>query len=316
MQTYSTRLAAAVRRTRTCALVGLDPRFELLPDVVVRAAEARGGDVALSATEEFCMRLIDVVAPLVPAIKPQVAFFEQLGPAGLDVLYRVMRHARQQGLLVIADAKRGDIGSTAAAYADAWLAGEDPEAARWPADALTINPYLGGDSLTPFVETAVSRGAGVYVLVRTSNPGAADFQDCETDGRPLYARVARSVQTLAWKTLDGEYGQVGAVVGATWPEELRRLRAEMPNAPLLVPGYGSQGGQAADVRAALDGQGQGALVNSSRAINFAFRRDPWKGQFAPEAWEQAVEAATEDMIRDLAIPGPEDDGRAGTQSSG
>ncbi len=303
MKSYSSRLAARVTKTGTCALVGIDPRFELLPEPIVQAAQANGGNqdaVQVAATEEFCRRLIDVVAPLVPAVKPQVAFFEQLGPAGLEMLARVIQHARDQGLIVIADAKRGDIGSTAAAYADAWLAGEDPTAARWAADCLTVNPYLGRDSLQPFVDVAKERGAGLYVLVRTSNPGAADFQDRKTDGQTLYQGVASLIEQLSVETLDGDYGQIGAVVGATWPEELQHLRAAMPHTLLLVPGYGSQGGTAKDVMSAVDQHGQGALINSSRGINFAHAKEPFATEFGANRWEEAVEAATRKMIADLA----------------
>lgn len=302
MTSYSTRLAERIRLTNTCALVGIDPRFELLPEVIQTDARSRhSGEqaVRIAATEEFCRRLIDVVAPLVPAVKPQVAFFEQLGAEGLLMLQRVMQHARDQGLIVIADAKRGDIGSTAAAYADAWLAGTDPAAAAWPADCLTVNPYLGRDSLAPFVETAVQRGAGLYVLVRTSNPGAADFQDRQTGEQTLFSAVADMVEQLSLESLDGDYGQVGAVVGATWPEELRELRAAMPHTLLLVPGYGSQGGTAADVMSAVDEHGQGALINSSRAINFAHSKEPYASEFGDARWEEAVEAATRQMIADL-----------------
>lgn len=303
MKSYSSRLAARITETGTCALVGIDPRFELLPEPIVHAAQANGGNqdaVRVAATEEFCRRLIDVVAPLVPAVKPQVAFFEQLGPAGLEMLARVIQHARDQGLIVIADAKRGDIGSTAAAYADAWLAGEDPTAARWAADCLTVNPYLGRDSLQPFVDVAKERGAGLYVLVRTSNPGAADFQDRKTDGQTLYQGVASLIEQLSVETLDGDYGQIGAVVGATWPEELQQLRAAMRHTLLLVPGYGSQGGTAKDVMSAVDERGQGALINSSRGINFAHAKEPFATEFGADRWEEAVEAATRKMIADLA----------------
>lgn len=302
MQSYSSRLADRVRSTGTAALVGIDPRFQLLPGPIVEAARRRCADeaaVRIAATEEFCCRLIDVVSPLVPAVKPQVAFFEQLGPEGMTVLSRVIRRAREAGLVVIADAKRGDIGSTAAAYADAWLSGSDPDRAMFAADALTINPYLGSDSIAPFFETAVERGAGLYVLVRTSNPGAADFQDRRTEDRTLFSAVADMVEGLAESSRDGAYGQVGAVVGATWPEELIAIRKAMPHSPFLIPGYGSQGGSAADVVAAIDAQGHGALINSSRGINFAHSREPFATEFGETKWEQAVEAATHVMIADL-----------------
>jgi orotidine-5'-phosphate decarboxylase len=302
---YPTRLHDAVRCKGTPALVGLDPRFDQLPPAVVKAAETRrpadARALAAAAFEEFCFRLIDVVAPLVPAVKPQAAFFEELGPSGCAALARVIRRARDAGLIVICDAKRGDIGSTAEAYARGYLAGADPDAAAWAADALTVNPYLGPDTLDPFIRVAVERGAGVYVLVRTSNPGAGGFQDRISDGVPLYRHVAATVEELAVRTAaePGGYGAVGAVVGATWPAELADLREAMPHAPLLIPGYGSQGAGAADVAAAFRPGGLGALVNSSRAINFAFRSPPYSGTYGPDRWEEAAEAATRDMIADL-----------------
>lgn len=301
-QIYSERLHRATRDKATPALVGLDPRFDLLPEALTSGRSDAGGDlhVRASAFEEFCRRLIDVVAPLVPAVKPQSAFFEQCGPAGVLALQRVVRHARDSGLLVILDGKRGDIGSTAAAYAQAYLAGEDPNAAPFAADALTVNAYLGADTLRPFLDLALARGAGLYVLVRTSNPGAGDFQDRESSGMKLYESVAETVESLNVECRGAaQYGPVGAVVGATYPLQLAELRERMPSTPLLVPGYGSQGGTSEDVAGAFDGAGCGALVNSSRGINFAFRREPYASRFAPAEWEQAVEAATRDMIADL-----------------
>lgn len=303
MATYISRLHAAVRNKKTPALVGLDPRFDQLPPQVIASAEKRGGDslsIVASAFEEFCRRLIDVVAPLVPAVKPQAAFFEEYGAPGMFALQRVIRHARDAGLIVICDAKRGDIGSTAEAYARGFLAGEDPNTAPWAADALTVNPYLGRDTLEPFVQVARERGAGLYVLVRTSNPGAGTFQDRVADGSPMYRHVAAIVEELAANSSAGEaYGSVGAVVGATYPRELEELRAAMPHVPLLIPGYGAQGAGAEETAAAFDANGLGALVNSSRGINFAFRRKPYDQKFAPHEWERAVEAATHEMIADL-----------------
>jgi orotidine-5'-phosphate decarboxylase len=303
MPGYSDRLNLRIKRLRTSALVGLDPRWDWLPDEIVRSATASGGttfEIQARAFEAFSCSIIDVVASLVPAVKPQVAFFEQLGPAGMTALLNVMKYARKAGLIVIADAKRGDIGSTASAYADAWLAGESPDAAPYPADALTINAYLGKDTLQPFVDAAVSRGAGLYVLVRTSNPGAAVFQDRASDGDKLFETVADVVQSLNNEFWPGDsYGGVGAVVGATWPQELSDLRSRMPNTPLLVPGYGSQGGIAADVAGAFAENGLGAVINSSRGINFAFRRDDLASQFGPEKWRDAIAAATHEMIADL-----------------
>lgn len=309
-RSFAHRLNVAVLAKGTPALVGLDPRFDQLPATVVRKARQQSRDdreIAAYAFEEFSKRIIDVVAPLVPAVKPQSAFYEQLGPAGCLALQRVIAHARRAGLIVICDAKRGDIGSTAEAYAEAYLAGEDPEAAPFASDALTINPYLGVDTLEPFVDLAKKRGAGLYVLVRTSNPGAASFQDHTQEGVKLYEKVSTAVESLTHKFLDEEepdYGSVGAVVGATYPQELEALRQAMPHVPLLIPGYGAQGGNASDVASAFDARGLGALINSSRGINFAYLKAPYREQFSPEEWEQAVEQATLEMIRDIATNTP------------
>ncbi|QDU08940.1 orotidine-5'-phosphate decarboxylase [Gimesia aquarii] len=308
MHHFSDRLNAAIQNKKTPALVGLDPRFDWLPAEIVRSAESRHttkAEIVAGAFEEFCFRIIDVVAPVVPAVKPQAAFFEEWGPAGCAALQRIIKKARSAGLVVICDAKRGDIGSTAEAYARGYLAGENPESAIWAADCLTVNPYLGSDTLEPFVNVATERGAGIYVLVRTSNPGAGTFQDRKTDGTNLYECVAGVVEELALKTKGaGNYGAIGAVVGATYPEELSQLRALMPHTPLLVPGYGSQGAGAGDVAGAFDEGGLGAIINSSRGINFAIRKSPYSEKFSPTEWEQAVEAATHDMISDLATHTP------------
>ncbi|OYW17272.1 MAG: orotidine-5'-phosphate decarboxylase, partial [Planctomycetales bacterium 12-60-4] len=293
---YATRLHAAIRQKQTPVLVGLDPRMDWLPkEILTRAREHLDDPQAFAAAafEEFCVRIIDVVAPLVPAVKPQAAFFEEYGPDGCLALARVIRYARAQGLIVICDAKRGDIGTTAEAYARAYLAGADPEAAAWGADALTVNPYLGRDTLEPFVKVAADRGAGIYVLVLTSNPGACTFQDRQVDGRMTYQVVADAVEELTAAAVDEDgFGCVGAVVGATYPAELVELRERMPHVPLLIPGYGAQGGTASDVMKAFRDDGLGALINNSRGINFAFRSAPWSQEFGENRWEAATEAAT------------------------
>ncbi len=308
MDSFGQRLNDKIRACGTPALVGIDPRWELLPDAVRTTAAGGKGTIferTAAAFESFSRQLIDIVAPLVPAVKPQVAFFEQLGVPGCRALHSVMTHARKAGLIVIADAKRGDIGSTAEAYADAWLAGEDPEAAAWPADALTINPYLGSDSIQPFVDCAVTRGAGIYVLVRTSNPGASDFQDRISKDQSLYEAVGDLVQKLSDEHRgSSQYGPVGAVVGATWPQQLSALRERMPAVPFLIPGYGTQGGTSSDSAGAFHDSGLGALVNSSRGINFAWLRKPYSEEFGQQRWQEAVEAATKDMIVDLATHTP------------
>lgn len=263
---------------------------------MLRPRDANDYVAVAAAYGEFCRGVIDVVAPLVAVVKPQSAFFEELGPAGVAVLVDVIRYARERGLLVILDAKRGDIGSTAEAYAAGLLGAKSP----WGGDALTVNPYLGDDSLDPFVTTAKERGAGLFVLVKTSNPGGKTFQDLVIRDEPLYRHVATLVESLAVQT-KGEcgYGAVGAVVGATYPAQLAELRTAMPTTWFLVPGYGSQGGAAADVAAAFDSHGLGAVINSSRAIIFAHARKDYAGRFATDQWQQAVEAATREMIDEL-----------------
>ena len=207
----------------------------------------------------------------------------------------------RKGLLVIFDGKRNDIGSTAVAYASGILGAESP----WAADALTVSPYLGDDSLEPFIEVAVQRAAGLFVLVKTSNPGGKLLQDLLADGRPLYRHVAEYVERRAAETVGaGGYGAVGAVVGATYPAQLAELRAAMPHTLFLVPGFGSQGGTARDVAAAFDAHGFGAVVNNSRGIIFAHRAKPYCDRFGPARWQEAVEAATRDMIEQLRADTP------------
>jgi len=274
----------------------------MLPEGI-RPADGASADEQAEAYSQFCRGVIDVVAPLVPAVKPQAAFFEQLGPPGMSVLADVIRYAQEKGLLVILDGKRNDIGSTASAYADGLLGREKPFG--WGADALTVSPYLGDDSLAPFVEVAVQRGAGIFVLVKTSNPGGGMFQDLVAEGMPVYRHVARYVEQQAAATAcTNGYGAVGAVVGATYPAQLAELRAEMPHTWFLVPGFGSQGGTAGDVAAAFDEQGTGAIVNNSRGIIFAHARPPYGDRFGAARWQEAVEAATRDMIEQLRSETP------------
>jgi orotidine-5'-phosphate decarboxylase len=254
-----------------------------------------------AAYEQFCREVIDVVAERVPAVKPQAAFFEELGPAGMMVLGRIIRYARERGLLVILDAKRNDIGSTATAYAHGWLGCESP----WGADALTVSPYLGDDSLQPFMEVAAARMAGIFVLVKTSNPGGRMIQDLAADACPIYRHVAEFVERLAAISKgDGQYGSVGAVVGATYPAQLAELRAVMPHTWFLVPGFGSQGGTAADVTAAFDVGGRGAIINNSRGIIFAHSLKAYKERFGAARWQEAVAAATDDMTAQLRAETP------------
>lgn len=297
MSHFADRLLAAVRAKGTPVLVGLDPRKEGLPPGFI----AGNGPQALArAYQSFCRGVIDVVAPLVPAVKPQAAFFEQLGPAGCAALADVICYAAQQGLLVILDGKRNDIGTTAQAYADAYLGPQGKSA--WQADALTVSPYLGDDSITPFVTVAKERGAGIFVLVKTSNPGGGRFQDLAAGGLPLYRHVAEFVENLsAGSRGESGYGIVGAVVGATYPDQLAELRQAMPSTLLLIPGFGAQGGTAKDCAAAFDERGLGAVVNNSRGIIFAHTRAPYREQFGAERWQEAVDAATREMIDQLRV---------------
>jgi orotidine-5'-phosphate decarboxylase len=293
---FADRLAAAVKRAGNPVCVGLDPRARNLPSGMLADGE-KSSKVVASAYANFCIDVIDVVAPLVPAVKPQAAFFEEIGPLGMAALAGVIEHARSRGLIIIVDGKRNDIGSTAEAYARGYLGREE---SAWHADALTVSPYLGDDSLTPFVDVARERGAGIFVLVKTSNPGGGLLQDIVCNGEPLYRRVADHVERLAASSA-GEcgYGVVGGVVGATYPEQLVELRRAMPHTWFLVPGYGSQGGTAADVAAAFDGDGLGAIVNNSRGIIFAHERAEYKDKFGAGNWQLAVEAATREMIEAL-----------------
>jgi len=292
---FMDELAHSVAQRRNPVCVGLDPRWNQLPAPLIETVH---DDLAgrAAAFEEFCAGVIDVVAPLVPVVKPQVAFFEELGPHGMAALASTIRYAHDRGLLVIIDGKRNDIGSTAEAYARGLLGRGSP----WGGDALTVSPYLGEDSLTPFVEAANQRSAGVFVLVKTSNPGGGMLQDLTADGQPIYRHVARLVEQLAEQsTGESGYGCVGAVAGATYPEQLSELRAAMPHTWFLVPGFGSQGGAAKDVAGGFDDRGLGAVVNSSRGIIFAHRRPEFADRFGDRDWQRAVEAATNEMISQL-----------------
>jgi orotidine-5'-phosphate decarboxylase len=298
---FADRLTTACRAKGNALCVGLDPRWDALPrDIRARQADGTLTGVA-RAFEEFCLRVVDLVAPLVPVVKPQAAFFEMCGPDGMLALQRVLRRARERGLLTIFDGKRNDIASTAAAYADAALSGVTIDGTThpvWDADALTVNPYLGRDAVEPFLANARRSGRGVFVLVRTSNPGARQFQDLDCGGRPLFLRVAEAMRAWSRESLGAcGLGDAGAVVGATYPAELAVLREAMPEVPILVPGYGAQGGGAAGVAGAFRPDGSGAVVNSSRGITCSFPP-------AEPEWERAVVAATQAAIADLAVHTP------------
>lgn len=287
------RLEAARSEKQSILCVGIDPRLERMPAEITVGRE---GDVEAILTR-FGHELLEVTAPYAACFKPQIAFFEAHGMAGLRAFAAIVQEARRRNLLVIGDVKRGDIGSTAAAYAQAFLVpGADLEV-----DAITINPYLGADALDPFVEQAAAAGKGLYVLVRTSNPGGADLQELTveaTDTR-VFQKVAAMVRSLGEPHRSAATGLscVGAVVGATTPAALDALRQEMPDTPFLVPGYGAQGGTAADVVPAFRADGSGAVVNASRSINYPAAADgDWR-----TAVEAAAKAAREDL-HDAGIP--------------
>ena len=281
---FGDRLAAAVENRRSQLVVGLDPQLELLP-VELRGDAHLGREAAAEACARFCCGLIDSVAPYVVAVKPQVAFFEALGGAGLTKFEEVCDYARAAGLLVIADAKRGDIGSTARAYASAYL---EPRGADAPvADAVTVNAYLGRDSLEPFVAACRRTGGGIFCLVKTSNPGGSDVQDLVlSDGRPVWHHVAMLVAELGEEVV-GERGlsSVGAVVGATFPRAVGEARRLLPQAVLLLPGVGAQGATPADVARAFTSGPASALVTVSRSVIYAFRVEgtDWRTAAAAEA---------------------------------
>ena len=293
---FADRLAEAVRRAGTPLCVGLDPRWESLPAEIRQRFGADSLEAIAAGVEAFCLRVLDLVAGRVGVVKPQSAFFEACGPAGLFALQAVIRRARELGLLVILDSKRGDIASTAAAYADAAFAGTSVSGRRfpvWDADAITVSPYLGRDAVEPFIAAARQVGGGVFVLVRTSNPGAGLFQGLECGGKKNFLHVAAAVaEWNAGQQSACGLGDVGAVVGATHPKELGELRAELPSVWFLVPGYGAQGGSARDVAGAFRPDGLGAIVNSSRGITFPFHPDE-------PHWEAAITAATDRTVADL-----------------
>ena len=289
---FADRLMNAIDDKGTPSIVGLDPRYESLPKSL-RPDPSPTPAAAAAAMREFCRRIIDVVAPLVPAVKPNLAFFEAWGWEGYRAFTEVVAHAQKNGLLVVADAKRGDIGSTAEAYARSIF-----EAVG--ADAVTLSPWLGSDSLAPFFEYS-KEGKGTFLLVKTSNPSSADIQDLSLDGGAVFDHVAGLVDRWGAEMV-GERGfsSVGAVVGATFPEQAAALRKAMPRTPFLLPGYGAQGGKADALRNAFAGEGYGALVNSSRGIIFAYSREPFAAEFGEDRWEEAVQEATLAMRKDLA----------------
>lgn len=291
---FADRLLDAIDAKGSPVCVGIDPRYDRLPKAISAGAGADAdASVQLAKIAEFCWQVLEAVAPHVPAVKPQSAYFEAYGAGGVETYYQVVRWAHQLGLLVIGDAKRNDIGSTAEAYAAGHLAGADK------ADSLTVNAYFGIDGLKPFLDVCASEGKGAFALVRTSNPSAGQVQDFQNaDGKKLYEHMADLVAGFGDAPgLVGRrgYSSLGAVVGATWPEEARRLRQQMPRQIFLVPGYGAQGASAADCAASFKDDGTGAIVNASRSVIFAHLQD----QYADLPWHKAVEQAAKTFAEDI-----------------
>ena len=300
---FADRLCEAIARKGNAVMVGLDPRLESLPeDLLTACREAYGASTraAGEALWQFNRAIIDAVHDLVPVVKPQLAFYERYGLEGLQAYVRTVHYARAAGLLVIADAKRNDIGPTAVAYAKGFMGTTHLFGQTVPGDfevdALTVNAFLGSDGIRPFIDQAQQHGRGLFVLVKTSNASSGEIQDLPVAGHPLYERLAELVEAWGAESRGScGYSAVGAVVGATYPEQARRLRALMPHTILLVPGYGAQGATAADVVGCFDAHGYGAIINASRSILFAFRTPT----YAAMPYAAAARAATEQMIQEL-----------------
>ncbi len=293
MQHFSDRLVEMVRKTGNPCIVGLDPRIDLMPAFIQSGRATLDRATIRSIISDFHELVLDAISGLVPAVKPQLAFFEQYGVAGLEAFESTVQAAKQRGLLVIADGKRNDIASTAEAYANAFLSDR-----AFDADSMTVTPYLGNDSLTPFVKACAKYNKGLFVVLKTSNPGSKDFQDqiLQSTGKPLYEAIAASIHELGKDTVgQSGYSSIGAVIGATFPEEGRRLRALMPQAWILVPGYGAQGASAQSAAACFNEDRMGALVSSSRGITYTYPSP----DISRAAFSRAVRDNTLIMIEDI-----------------
>lgn len=284
-------------------VVGLDPRMNMMPDEVIEGVE-RSAKGAAEAIVRFNEGVLDAVSDIAAAVKPQIAFYERYGPAGVSAYVRTIQMARERDLLVIGDVKRNDIGSTAEAYADGHLPGDDEDewavGGGFQADAITINPLFGSDGVEPFVTRAATGGSGLFVLAKTSNPSSAEIQDLACPQGPVYEHISALIDEWGKDVVgDCGYSLVGAVVGATFPAELEELRKIMPRAVFLVPGFGAQGGGVDDVLGAFDENGKGAVINSSRGIIYSFQSGPGGGKYGPDQWRQAVRHAAETMRKKI-----------------
>ena len=298
------QLIEKIKKTNAPICVGLDPMLSYVPGHVVKKSFDAYGETlegAADAIWQFNKEIIDHTCDLIPAVKPQIAMYEQFGIEGLIAYKKTVEYCHEKGLTVIGDAKRGDIGSTSAAYATGHLGAVQVGSNAYrgfDVDMLTVNPYLGTDGVKPFVDVCNTDDKGLFVLVKTSNPSSGEFQDRLIDGRPLYEWVAQKVMEWGAASMDGAYSNVGAVVGATYPEMSRILRKLMPATYFLVPGYGAQGGTADDLKHCFNEDGLGAIVNSSRGIIAAYKQDKYK-QFGPEHFGEASRQAVLDMVADI-----------------
>lgn len=299
------RLVEKIKKTGAPIVVGLDPMMKFIPEHILKRAFTEWGETPQGAGEaiwQFNQAVVDAVCDLIPAVKPQIAMYEQFGVEGMIAYKRTVEYCKSKGLIVIGDIKRGDIGSTSEAYAVGHLGRVkigSREYAGFDEDFATVNPYLGSDGVEPFIKVGKEEGKGIFVLVKTSNPSSGEFQDRLVDGRPLYEWVGEKVDEWGRSHMGSEYSYVGAVVGATYPEMGAVLRKLMPKAYILVPGYGAQGGKGADLAPFFNEDGLGAIVNSSRGIIAAYRQEKYAG-FGSEGFAEASRQAVLDMRQDIA----------------
>lgn len=297
-------LIKKIQETNAPIVVGLDPMMNYIPKHIQDEAFAEYGETLKGAAEAIWVYnkgIIDATYDLIPAVKPQIAMYEQFGIEGLIAFHKTCEYAKSKGLVVIGDIKRGDIGSTSTAYAVGHLGKVSVGSKKYAGfdeDFVTVNPYLGSDGVKPFVDVCKEENKGIFVLVKTSNPSSGEFQDKLIDGRPLYELVAEKVVEWGNECMGDKYSNVGCVVGATYPKMGKALRKLMPNTYILVPGYGAQGGKAEDLVHYFNEDGLGAIVNSSRGIIAAYKQEKYK-EFGEERYADASRQAVMDMIEDI-----------------
>ena len=299
------KLVSKIQKTHAPIVVGLDPMMNYIPEHIQKKAFAEFGETLEGAAEavwQYNKEIVDAVWDLIPAVKPQIAMYEQFGIPGMMAFKKTVDYCHEKDLVVIGDIKRGDIGSTSEAYAVGHLGKVQVGANSFygfDEDFATVNPYLGSDGVKPFIKVCKEEKKGLFILVKTSNPSSGEFQDRLIDGRPLYEWVGEQVAAWGEEHMGDDYSYVGAVVGATYPEMGKVLRKVMPKSFILVPGYGAQGGKAEDLVHFFNEDGLGAIVNSSRGIICAYQKDPYKEKFSPVDYADASRQAVLDMKEDL-----------------